>query len=137
MTDAASLSAITVVDTGVMATTAAPASILQQGGSGAAWPISSALTPLLGLSRVGDSELAQPGECAMPVEPPDSAALDGVSRRYGLSLSDADVASFWPVVNGLRAPRMMTVGKRFDEATVLRVAHAFEQAAGGSRHQAR
>ena len=67
----------------------------------------------------------------MPVEPPDSAALDGVSRRYGLSLSDADVASFWPVVNGLRAPRMMTVGKRFDEATVLRVAHAFEQAAGG------
>jgi hypothetical protein len=61
----------TVVDTDAMATTAAPASIPQQGGSGAAWPIPSALTPFLGLSRVGDSELAQPGECAMPVELPD------------------------------------------------------------------
>ena len=67
----------------------------------------------------------------MPVEPPDSAALDGVSRRYGLSLSDADVASFRLMVHRLRAPGMMTVGKRFDDATVLRVAHAFEQAAGG------
>ena len=73
----------------------------------------------------------------MPVQPPDSAAPDGVSGRYGLSLPDADVALFRSMVYGLRAPRMMTVGKRFDEATVLRVAHAFEQAAGGSRHQAR
>jgi hypothetical protein len=73
----------------------------------------------------------------MPVEPPDSAALDGVSRRYGLGLSDADVAPFRPMVYRLRAPGMMIVGKWFDDATALRTVHAFEQAAGASRHQAR
>jgi amidase len=37
----------------------------------------------------------------MPVEPPDFAALDGVSRSYRLSLSEADIASFQPMVLGL------------------------------------
>jgi amidase len=39
----------------------------------------------------------------MPVQPPDSAAPDGVSGRYGLSLPDADVALFRSMVYGLRA----------------------------------
>ena len=40
---------------------------------------------------------------AVPVDPPGSAALDQVSRHYGLALSPADVASFEPVVDGLLA----------------------------------
>ncbi|MGH3196361.1 MAG: amidase [Streptosporangiaceae bacterium] len=37
----------------------------------------------------------------MPVDPPDQAALDRVSRYYGLALSKADVTSFEPAVGGL------------------------------------
>lgn len=37
----------------------------------------------------------------MPVHPPDPDALDIVSRRYGLGLSAADIASFSPMVHGL------------------------------------
>ena len=37
----------------------------------------------------------------MPVDPPGSAALDQVSRHYGLGLGAADVASFEPFVDGL------------------------------------
>ncbi len=37
----------------------------------------------------------------MPVEPPDPAAIAKVAEHYGLRLSDADVASFSPVVEGL------------------------------------
>ena len=37
----------------------------------------------------------------MPVDPPSSAALDGVSRHYGLALSPADVAFCAPAVAGL------------------------------------
>ena len=37
----------------------------------------------------------------MSVDPPSSAALDAVSRHYGLALSQADVASFAPAVAGL------------------------------------
>jgi amidase len=39
----------------------------------------------------------------MPVDPPDSAALEGVARHYGLDLSAADIASFSPMVHGLLA----------------------------------
>ena len=39
----------------------------------------------------------------MPVDPPGPAALDQVSRHYGLGLSPADVASFEPAVDGLLA----------------------------------
>jgi len=37
----------------------------------------------------------------VPVDPPGSAALDQVSRHYGLGLGPADVASFEPFVDGL------------------------------------
>jgi amidase len=37
----------------------------------------------------------------LPVDPPSSAALDAVSRHYGLALSQADVAFFAPAVAGL------------------------------------
>src|SRR5712691_6797846 len=37
----------------------------------------------------------------MPVDPPGAAALGRVSARYGLGLSDADLASFAPAVAGL------------------------------------
>jgi amidase len=37
----------------------------------------------------------------MPVDPPDDAALAAVAEHYGLGLSDADVASFSPMVHGL------------------------------------
>jgi amidase len=37
----------------------------------------------------------------LPVDRPDFAALDQVSRHYGLALSPADVASFGPAVDGL------------------------------------
>ncbi len=37
----------------------------------------------------------------MPVQPPDPSALTRVSERYGLGLSDADIASFGPLVHGL------------------------------------
>jgi amidase len=37
----------------------------------------------------------------LAVDPPDCAALDRVSRHYGLGLSAADVASFEPAVGGL------------------------------------
>ncbi len=129
----------------------------------------------------------------MPVDPPSSAALDGVSRQYGLAPAPEDVESFASAVTGLlsswdaverlyaeNAPSapdrtwtgpadaeilaralemvgntapfdvsghpacsvpaglaaglpigMMIIGKHFDDATVLRVAHAFEQAVGG------
>jgi amidase len=43
------------------------------------------------------------GENALPVDPPGAAALDQVSRHYGLGLSDGDVASFEPAVSGLLA----------------------------------
>ena len=39
----------------------------------------------------------------MPVDPPDSAGLDRVARRYGLGLSAADIESFSPMVHGLLA----------------------------------
>lgn len=88
----------------------------------------------------------------MPVDPPGFAALDQVSRHYGLGRSPADVASFEPEMIGNTAPfdvsghpacsvpagladglpaGMMIIGRHFDDATVLRVAHAFEQAVGG------
>src|SRR5260370_36034063 len=41
------------------------------------------------------------GRTPLPVDPPGSAALDRISRYYGLALSDADVASFEPAVGGL------------------------------------
>ena len=37
----------------------------------------------------------------MSLDLPDSAALDQIARQYGLALSQADVASFAPVVDGL------------------------------------
>jgi amidase len=37
----------------------------------------------------------------LPLDPPGPAALDQISRQYGLALSQADVASFEPVVDGL------------------------------------
>ena len=37
----------------------------------------------------------------MPVDPPSSAALDGISRHYCLALSPQDVTSFAPAVAGL------------------------------------
>lgn len=37
----------------------------------------------------------------MPVDPPGSADLERVSRRYGLALSEADLESFGPAVGGL------------------------------------
>src|SRR5262249_23017586 len=42
-------------------------------------------------------------ENSLPVDPPGSAALDQVSRHYGLALSQADVTSFEPAVGGLLA----------------------------------
>jgi amidase len=39
----------------------------------------------------------------MPIDLPDRAALDAVARRYGLDLTDADLASFQPFVDGLLA----------------------------------
>jgi amidase len=39
----------------------------------------------------------------MPLEPPAPDALRAVARRYGLGLSDADIASFDPFVSGLLA----------------------------------
>ncbi len=39
----------------------------------------------------------------MPVDPPGAAALNQVSRHYRLALSEADVASFEPAVDGLLA----------------------------------
>jgi hypothetical protein len=71
----------------------------------------------------------------LPVDPPSSAALDGVSRHDGPALPQADAASFEPAVAGLLsswdAVGMMIIGRHFDDATVLRVAHAFEHAVGG------
>lgn len=37
----------------------------------------------------------------MPVQPPDAAALAKVAQRYGLNLTDADLAAFGPMVGGL------------------------------------
>jgi amidase len=37
----------------------------------------------------------------MPIQPPDPAAIAEVAESYGLGLSDADVASFSPMVHGL------------------------------------
>ncbi len=37
----------------------------------------------------------------MPVQPPDPAALAAVAQRYGLGLTQADIASFTPMVHGL------------------------------------
>jgi len=37
----------------------------------------------------------------VPVDPPGPEALDQVSRRYGLGLGPADIASFEPAVGGL------------------------------------
>ena len=39
----------------------------------------------------------------MPVPPPDPAELNRVAQRYGLGLSDDDIASFSPMVHGLLA----------------------------------
>jgi amidase len=39
----------------------------------------------------------------MPIDPPDSAALDGVAQHYGLGLTADDIASFSPLVSGLLA----------------------------------
>src|SRR2546429_8727082 len=50
--------------------------------------------------RGGKGLPSQPGENTLPVDPPSSAALDGVSRHYGPGLSQADVASFEPARGG-------------------------------------
>jgi len=73
----------------------------------------------------------------MPVEPPDSAALDGVSRRYGLSLSDADVASFRPMLYRLRAPGMMTVESISTMPPSCGWRTPSSRQPGASRHQTR
>ena len=39
----------------------------------------------------------------MPVDPPDSPRLRSIAQRYGLGLTDADLASFRPLVDGLLA----------------------------------
>lgn len=39
----------------------------------------------------------------MPVDPPDVGALRAIAQRYGLGLTDADLASFSPMVGGLLA----------------------------------
>ena len=39
----------------------------------------------------------------MPVQRPDAGELDAVARRYGLGLTDTDLASFSPMVHGLLA----------------------------------
>ncbi|HYH30306.1 MAG TPA: amidase [Pseudonocardia sp.] len=39
----------------------------------------------------------------MPLDPPDPAAIRAVAQRYGLGLSEADIASFDPFVQGLLA----------------------------------
>src|SRR3954463_8200223 len=39
----------------------------------------------------------------MPVDPPDDATLRSIAQRYGLGLTDADLASFRPFVEGLLA----------------------------------
>src|SRR6476469_1995739 len=39
----------------------------------------------------------------MPVDPPDDATLRRIEQRYGLGLTDADLASFRPFVEGLLA----------------------------------
>jgi amidase len=39
----------------------------------------------------------------MPLDPPDRAALHAAAKRYGLGLSDDDIASFDPFVQGLLA----------------------------------
>ena len=54
----------------------------------------------------------------MPVDPPDPAAIRAVAQRYGLGLSDADVTSFGPFVEGLlaswdaRGSRLRACGRR-------------------------
>ena len=71
----------------------------------------------------------------MPLQPPDPAAIHRLGKHYGLGLSDADVESFSPFVHGLRhvagRRRADGFGRHGDDATVLRVAHNFEQAVGG------
>ena len=39
----------------------------------------------------------------MPVDPPDDATLRSIAQRYGLGLTDADLTSFRPFVEGLLA----------------------------------
>ena len=39
----------------------------------------------------------------MPVDPPDDATLRSIAQRYGLGLTDADLSSFRPFVEGLLA----------------------------------
>jgi hypothetical protein len=69
----------------------------------------------------------------MAVRPLGKDELAAIARGYGMHLSDQDLGSFGPMVAGLLSSPvgMMIVGKRFDDATCLRVAHAFEQLTGG------
>jgi hypothetical protein len=39
----------------------------------------------------------------MPVQSPDPAELNRVAQRYGLGLSEEDISSFSPMVQGLLA----------------------------------